>query len=221
MSLHGQLCLLWLTLTSLILLANAANIKVSEVSCGRWKCDGQEIGGQSGPSPRKFLMFCNARIPDPNDKKKTIVISEQNCLTGNPHDSSFYNSNNKNKPKYYEALRDKICSKIDQSTGKAGLKERPVDNVNPSDYLYDEVLLGTTRRTGRTFTKAEIDSLRRNGSIETRNYGRVVYKQGAKRGSHGGYQRVTYQLQDQFKPERYIRDDYGINWDELNPIECR
>jgi len=226
MSLHGQLCSLWLALASLILWVNATNIKVSKVPCGKWNCDGLEIGGQSGSGPRRFLMSCNVRMPDPKDKKKTIVVSsEQNCLTGNPHGSSFYTSNNKNKPKYYEDLRDKICKKIDQSTGKAGLKERPVDKYKPADYLYYEVVVGRgretdARKTGREFTKAELDNLRRTGNIETRKWGKVVYKQGAKKGPHGGYQRVRYQLQDQYKPKRIIIDDYGITWTELNKNEC-
>jgi len=221
MGIHRTLCFLWLAITSLILWVNATNIHVKEGKCGNWKCDGLEIGGQTKGGPRKFLMSCNKEIQDPNNNKKTITIYQKNCLRGNPHLSSFYNGPNKNKITYYEALRDKICQKFDDKTGKAILKGRPVDNVNPENYLYDEVLQGTLQGTGRRFTKAELDILRRNGHIDNHTkYGKVIFRQGARKGAHGGYQRVDYQLQDQFKPERYLNDNYGINWDELNPAEC-
>jgi len=222
MEIHRELCFLWLATTFLILWVNGTNVHVKEDECGAWRCDGLEIGGQTGKGSRKFLMSCNRKIQDPNDKKKTKSIYAKNCFEGNPHKSPFYN---KNQQEYYNNLRNEICKKFDDKTGKAILKSRPVDNVKPENYLYDEVLQGTVRGTGRIFTKAELDDLRRDRHIDNHEkYGKVTFRQGARKGAHGGYERVDYQLQDQFKPERYIMmqqdRDYQITWDELNPSQC-
>jgi len=219
MGIQRELCFLWLATTSLILWVNGTNVHVKEDECGAWRCDGLEIGGQSGKGSRKFLMSCNRKMLDPNDKKKTISIYAKNCFTANPHDSPFYN---KNQVEYYQNLRNEICERFDDKTGKAILKKRAVGPpgrpVDPKSYKYDEVLQNNGKPTLRTFTKAELDILRSTGVIANHTrYGKVTFRQGPRKGAHGGYERVNYQLQDEFKPERYIDDKYGINWDELNP----
>jgi len=218
MGIQRELCFLWLATTSLILWVNGTNVHVKEDECGAWRCDGLEIGGQSGKGSRKFLMSCNRKMLDPNDKKKTISIYAKNCFTANPHDSPFYN---KNQVEYYQNLRNEICERFDDKTGKAILKSRPVKGV----HIYDEVLQGTMTKTQRTFTKAELDDLRKNGHIDNHeSYGKVTFRQGPRKGAHGGYERVDYHLKDGYKPKRYIRmqqdKNYEIFWDELNLKEC-